>query len=96
MFREGLQPNYSFICSGYEPFRPEEQLLSIEGTIFLATAKHEHIENLDIMLNYPWFIILQGIGMLNLKQSPKQTHRHKNVMQAWVEAWPYHLEGIHF
>ena len=61
-------------------------------SIIRRTAKHEHIENLDIMLNLPWFIILQGIGMLN----PKQTHTHKNYMQAWVEARPYHLEGIHF
>ena len=28
------------------------------------TVKHEHIENMDIMLNLPWFIILQGTGML--------------------------------
>ena len=37
MFREGLQPSYSLICSGFEPFRPEEQLLSTEGHIFLIT-----------------------------------------------------------
>ena len=49
-------------------------------------AKHEHLENSDIMLNQPWFIILQGIGMLNPKQSKKQTHRHTNSMKAWVEA----------
>ena len=34
--REGLHP-LSFICSGSEPFRPEEQLLSTEGEIFLLT-----------------------------------------------------------
>ena len=27
----------SLICSGFEPFRPEEQLLSAEGEIFLVT-----------------------------------------------------------
>ena len=58
------------------------------------TVKHEHIENMDIMLNLPWFIILQGTGMLNPKQSAKQTHRHRNSTKAWVEARPYHLEGI--
>ena len=31
--------------------------------------------------------------MLNPKQSMKQTHRHNNSMQAWVEDRPYHLEG---
>ena len=36
-FREGIQPSYSLICSGYEPFRPEEQLLSTEGAIFRIT-----------------------------------------------------------
>ena len=35
MFREGLQSSYSLICSGFEPFRPEEQLLSTEGALFL-------------------------------------------------------------
>ena len=34
--REGLHP-LSFICFGSEPFRPEEQLLSAEGEIFLLT-----------------------------------------------------------
>ena len=34
--KEGLHP-LSFICSGSEPFRPEEQLLSKEGEIFLLT-----------------------------------------------------------
>ena len=33
---------------------------------------------------------------VNPKQSTKQTHRHRNSMKAWVEARPYHLEGIYF
>ena len=37
MFREGLQLSYSLICSGSEPFRLEEQLLSAEGALFLIT-----------------------------------------------------------
>ena len=37
MFRESLQPSYSLICFGFEPFRPDEQLLSTEGDIFLIT-----------------------------------------------------------
>ena len=35
--KEGLHP-LSFICSGSEPFRLEEQLLSVEGEIFLLTG----------------------------------------------------------
>ena len=37
MFKEGLQLSYSLICSGSEPFIPKEQLLSVEGDIFLIT-----------------------------------------------------------
>ena len=37
--REGLHP-FSFICFGSEPFRPEEQLLSAEGEIFLLTLRN--------------------------------------------------------
>ena len=37
MFRKGLQPSYSLICSRSKPFRPKEQLLSAEGALFLIT-----------------------------------------------------------
>ena len=36
-FRESSQPSYSLIFYGSEPFKPEEQLLSAEGVIFLIT-----------------------------------------------------------
>ena len=35
--RESSQPICSLICSGFEPFKPEEQLLSAKGAIFLTT-----------------------------------------------------------
>ena len=34
--------------------------------------------------------------MLNPKKNMKQTHRHKNYMQAWVKARPYHFGGNTF
>ena len=36
-FMEIVQPSYSLICFGSEPFRPDKQLMFAEGDIFLIT-----------------------------------------------------------
>ena len=45
-FRESSQPSCSLICSGSEPFRLEEQLLSVEGEMFLLTLAWYNTQNL--------------------------------------------------
>ena len=54
----------SLICSGSEPFRPEEQLMSVEGEIFLVTNLATPLGN-EIYIN--WYDLPQFLNScLNL------------------------------
>ena len=61
----------SLICSGSEPFRPEEQLLSTEGEIFLLTTiKPKSIHLIEpSYAQQSWFTLKQGILGLSLQPS---------------------------
>ena len=59
---ESPQPSCSLICSRSEPFRPEEQLLSVEGAIFLITnlvtplGKYSYNLIINIWSDIPQFL----------------------------------------
>ena len=58
---------HSLICSGFEPFRLEEQLLSVEGAIFLTTNLETSLGNKE---NFSWSNLPQSLKTcLNLSSS---------------------------
>ena len=80
----------SLICSGSEPFRPEEQLLSAEGEIFLLTNLATPLGNIYIYILVD-LIFLNSSTLVRIQAPSPTLSSQICYLTQWILVWNFQI-----